>query len=154
MCTAFCVYRLAYSPLNNMTPAVATDRLLCAPPCVCTAFYVHHLACSPLNNMTPAVATDRLVCAPAMGIVTKWAIRLQTSDFYGPSPPTPNPPPPMLGADFCSMTRLHALPLYHTLLWKMEKTAKLMTCKAVVRARCAGQGTRGGDEEESRRHDA
>ena len=38
---------------------------------------------------------------PAMGIVTQWAIRLQTSDFYGPSPPTPNtqaphdrPPPP------------------------------------------------------------
>ena len=27
-------------------------------------------------------------------------------------------------------------------------------CKAAVRARCAGQGTRGGDEEESRRHDA
>ena len=32
--------------------------------------------------------------APAMGIVTQWAIRLQTSDFYGPSPPTPNPPSP------------------------------------------------------------
>ena len=31
---------------------------------------------------------------PAMGIVTQWAIRLQTSDFYGPSPPTPNPPSP------------------------------------------------------------
>ena len=30
----------------------------------------------------------------AMGIVTKWAIRLQTPDFYGPSPPTPPPPPP------------------------------------------------------------
>ena len=37
----------------------------------------------------------------AMGIVTQWAIRLQTSDFYGPSPPTPStqaphdrPPPP------------------------------------------------------------
>ena len=30
----------------------------------------------------------------AMGIVTKWAIRLQTSDFYGPSPPTPPPPTP------------------------------------------------------------
>ena len=37
----------------------------------------------------------------AMGIVNQWAIRLQTSDFYGPSPPTPNtqaphdrPPPP------------------------------------------------------------
>ena len=38
---------------------------------------------------------------PAMGIVTQWAITLQTSDFYGPPPPTPNtqaphdrPPPP------------------------------------------------------------
>ena len=29
----------------------------------------------------------------AMGIVTKWAIRLQTSDFYGPSPLTPPPHP-------------------------------------------------------------
>ena len=36
-----------------------------------------------------------------MGIVTQLVIRLQTSDFYGPSPPTPNtqaphdrPPPP------------------------------------------------------------
>ena len=27
-----------------MTPAVATDRLLCAPPCVGTAFCVYHLA--------------------------------------------------------------------------------------------------------------
>ena len=43
-------------------------------------------------------------CIPAMGIVTQWATRLQTSDFYGPSPPTPNtqaphdrpsPPPPI-----------------------------------------------------------
>ena len=51
-------------PLNNMTPAVATDRLLCAPPCVCTAFCVYRLACGPLNNMTPAVATDRFLCVP------------------------------------------------------------------------------------------
>ena len=27
-------------PLNNMTPAVATDRLVCAPPFVCTALPV------------------------------------------------------------------------------------------------------------------
>ena len=33
---------------------------------------------------------------PAMGIVTQWAIRLQTSDFYGPSPPTPNTQNPMI----------------------------------------------------------
>ena len=30
----------------------------------------------------------------AMGIVTQRAIRLHTSDFYGPSPPTPNTQPP------------------------------------------------------------
>ena len=78
---------------------------------------------SQLENLYPAAA---------MGIVTKWAIRLQTVDFYGPSPSTPRPPlpptlappprcwpPPPLRADFCSLTRLHALPLYHALLWKM-----------------------------------
>ena len=64
VCTAFCVYCVAYGPFNNKTPAVARDRLLCVPPCVCTAFCVHRLACGPLNNMTPAVATDRLLCAP------------------------------------------------------------------------------------------
>ena len=64
VCSAFCVYRLACGPLNNMTPAVATGRFLCVPPCVCTAFCVHRLACGPLNNMTPAVATDRLLCVP------------------------------------------------------------------------------------------
>ena len=42
----------------------ATDRLLCAPPCVYTALCVYRLACGPLNNLTPAVATDRLLCAP------------------------------------------------------------------------------------------
>ena len=47
-----------------MTPAVATGRLLCAPPCVGTALCVYRLACGPLNNMTPAVAIDRLLCAP------------------------------------------------------------------------------------------
>ena len=29
-------------PLNNKTPAVATERLLCALPCVCTALLVEH----------------------------------------------------------------------------------------------------------------
>ena len=28
-------------PLNNKTPAVAIDRLVCAPPCVCTALCAH-----------------------------------------------------------------------------------------------------------------
>ena len=64
-----------------------------------------------------------------MGIATKWAIRLQTSDFYGPSPSTPPPPnpyarlcpPPPLRSDFGSMTRLHALPLYQTLFQENGK---------------------------------
>ena len=43
MPTAVCVHYLACGPLNNMTPTVATDRLLCVPPCVCTAFYVYCL---------------------------------------------------------------------------------------------------------------
>ena len=60
----FCVYRLACGPLNNKTPAVATDRLLCVPPCVCTDFCVYRLSCGLLNNKTPAVATDRLLCVP------------------------------------------------------------------------------------------
>ena len=63
MCTALCVYRLACGPLNSKTPAVATDRLFCALPCVCTAFCVYRLACGPLKNKTPAVATDRFLCA-------------------------------------------------------------------------------------------
>ena len=54
----------ARRPFNNMTPAVATDRLLCVPPCVCTAFCVYRLACGPFHNMTPAVARDRLLCFP------------------------------------------------------------------------------------------
>ena len=48
-------------------------------------------------------------CAAAMGIVTQWVIRLQTSDFYGPSPPTPNtqaphdrPPPPPISDSWTS----------------------------------------------------
>ena len=41
-----------------------------------------------------------------MGILTKWAIRLQTSDFYGPSPPTTNPPPSMLAPPPPSESRL------------------------------------------------
>ena len=68
VCTAFCVYRLACRPLNNMTPAAATGRLLCVPPCVCTAFCVYRLACGPLNNMTQwpqtAFCVHHLVCAP------------------------------------------------------------------------------------------
>ena len=35
-----CAAHLACGPLNNMTPAVATDRLVCAPPCVHRLAYV------------------------------------------------------------------------------------------------------------------
>ena len=50
--------------LDYKTPAVATDRLLCARPCVCTAFRVYRLARGPFNNKTLAVATDRLLRDP------------------------------------------------------------------------------------------
>ena len=36
-------------PLNNNTPTVATDRLVCAPPCVCTALCMHRLVCGQPN---------------------------------------------------------------------------------------------------------
>ena len=94
MCTAFCVYRLAWGPLNNKTPTVATDRLLCVPPCVCTAFCVHRLACGPLNNKTPAVATGRLLCVPPC-VCT--AFPPHTPPYLLPPPPTSPPyPPPYL----------------------------------------------------------
>ena len=70
VCTAGLCTALPVAPVNNMTPAVATDRLLCVPPCVCTAFCVYRLACGPFNNMTPArrpqtaFCVHRLVCAP------------------------------------------------------------------------------------------
>ena len=63
-------------PLNNKTPVVGRDPILCAAPCVCSALYVHRLVCAlrlatldagdtpapPLNNKTRAVATDHLLC--------------------------------------------------------------------------------------------
>ena len=69
------------TPLNTKTPAVATDRLVCAPPCVWTAKppltwarFVRQTARfarrggqpphSPLNTKTLAVAIDHLLCAP------------------------------------------------------------------------------------------
>ena len=49
--------------------------------------------------MLPTVATEvprALMCTPAKGMVTGWAITLQTSDFYGP-PRNPQPrKPPMI----------------------------------------------------------
>ena len=51
-------------PPNDMTLAVATNRLLYVPPCVYTAFGVYRFAYSSLNNMTPAVAIDRLLRTP------------------------------------------------------------------------------------------
>ena len=50
-------------PLNNMTPALATDRLLCVPPCVCTAFCVYRLGCGPLNNKTCGGHSLLFVCS-------------------------------------------------------------------------------------------
>ena len=86
------MYRLACGPLNNKTPAVATDRLLCVLPCVCTAFYVHRLACGPLNNKTPAVATGRLLCVPPC-VCT--AFPPHTPPYLLDPPPTsPRLPPP------------------------------------------------------------
>ena len=85
------MYRLACGPLNNKTPAVATDRLLCVPPCVCTAFCVHRLACGPLNNKTPAVATGRLLCVPPC-VCT--AFPPHTPPYLLDPPPTSPPYPP------------------------------------------------------------
>ena len=79
-----------HTPLNNKTLVMATNRLVCAAPCVCTALCMHRLVCGqsnlpcsslrstngslhskrgpapapPLNNKTHAVATNRLVYAP------------------------------------------------------------------------------------------
>ena len=65
-------------PLNDMTPAVAAGRFLCAPPCVCTALCVYRLACGPLNKHDScgshrppfvcfALCVHRLLCvAPCM----------------------------------------------------------------------------------------
>ena len=95
MCTA-----LQVAPLNNKTPAVATDRLLCVPPCVCTAFCVHRLACGRLNNKTPAVATGRLLCVPPC-VCTAFPPHtppylLDPPPTSPPYPPLPLPPPPYL----------------------------------------------------------
>ena len=63
-------------PFNNMTRAVAIDRLVCALPWVCTIFCVHRqprpsygsvqspTPAPPFTNMTPTVATKCPVCAP------------------------------------------------------------------------------------------
>ena len=49
--------------------------------------------------------------------------RLLWTITLNPPPLAPDarlcPPPPLGPAGFCSMTRLHALPLFQTLLWKM-----------------------------------
>ena len=41
-------------PLNNKTPAMATNRLLCASLCVRTALYVHRLVYAPPCMWTTA----------------------------------------------------------------------------------------------------
>ena len=65
---------------------MATDRLLCVPPCVCTAFYVYRLACGPLNNMTPAVATDRLLCVPPCVCTAFYVYRLACGPLNNMTP--------------------------------------------------------------------
>ena len=103
--TAFYVYRLACGPLNNMTPAVATGRLLCAPPCVGTAFCVYRLACGPLNNMTPAVATGRLLCAPPCVGTAFCVYRLACGPLNNMTPAVATGrllcAPPCVGTAFC-----------------------------------------------------
>ena len=47
-----------------------------------------------VDNQGACFSEASLGRSAAMGIVTQWAIRLHTSDFFGPSPPTPNPPSP------------------------------------------------------------
>ena len=89
------MYRLACGPLNNKTPAVATDRLLCVPPCVCTAFCVHRLACAPLNNKTPAAATGRLSCVPPC-VCTAFPPHTPPPTFSTPPLPPPPTSPPYL----------------------------------------------------------
>ena len=65
-------------PLNNKTPAMATDRLLCALPCVCTALYVDYGSLRSMRGTLPhpdsitrllrwlltAFCVHRLVCTP------------------------------------------------------------------------------------------
>ena len=94
-----------------MTPALATGRLLCLPPCACTAFRVYRLARGLLNKMTPAVATDRLVwgplcVCPALCVYhptpflppdpphpPQYAPPTFSTPPYPPQPPPPNSPP-------------------------------------------------------------
>ena len=51
-------------PLNNMTPAVATDRLVCAPPFVCTALPLAPEITRLMRWPQAAFCVFRLVCAP------------------------------------------------------------------------------------------
>ena len=101
-------------PLNNMTPAVATYRLLCAPPCVCTAFCVYRLACGPLNNKTPAVATGRLVCVPPCVCTAFCVYRLACGPLNNKTPAVATDRllcvPPCVCTAFC-MHRLACGPL-------------------------------------------
>ena len=55
--------RRALHNINNKTPAVATDRLLCAMPCVCTALYLHRLVYAPPSMWSTArFSQHRLLC--------------------------------------------------------------------------------------------
>ena len=75
-----------HPPLYNMTPTAATDRRLCAPPCVCTAFCVYRVACGPLNKMTAAVATDLLLCGLPCVCTALCVYRLACGPFNNKTP--------------------------------------------------------------------
>ena len=58
--------RLAPTPLlNNLTPALATNRLVCARSCVRTTLCIHHVMCALrsvalFNVQLPALPTQQL----------------------------------------------------------------------------------------------
>ena len=98
MCTAFRVYGLACGPLNKKTPAVATDRLLCAPPCVCTALCVNcGIPHTPPRAFPPYVPPVPPSCIPPVPPLYP----PRTSPPYLPPVPTPRTPrsPPLTLAE-------------------------------------------------------
>ena len=75
------------TPLNNKTHAVATDRLVCAPPCVCTTLCVDRQTspCFSSLRSTPGYIT------PAV-----WGVPLTPHTPLYPPPIIPHPTPPHL----------------------------------------------------------
>ena len=71
-------------PLNNKTHAVATDRLVCAPPCVCTALCMHRLVCA-----LPALPTH----THYLGLLRSTHGSLRSTRGPAPAPPLNNKTP-------------------------------------------------------------